>query len=316
MQRWLALVFGCLLTLGLATSVFAQAAPEVGDERTINNAEGETLGLVTIQEVVDPFDDYVDGSAPEDGMRYVLLQVAFEATGDSVFDAQPNAIMVRDAEGVLWRPTNVRRDDPSLPDLQAQPLSPGNRVSGAVVYEVPENAELTQVLYRPDSSRIVTLAGLVDAMADFPVVGDEATHTRLGEEDAAVTISVLDIEDPFEDQADGNDPEEGMRYVTLTISLEATGSAVFAASPRDVVLRDTDGFLWTPTNINRGEDVAQPNLEDQPLAPGNRISGVLSYQIPEDTVIDRVLFMASNDQVFVLADVSQGGGVNAEATPA
>lgn len=315
MQRWLALVFSCLLTLGLATGVFAQAAHEIGDERTINNAEGETLGLVTIQEVVDPFDDYVDGSAPEDGMCYVLLQVAFEATGESVFDAQPNAIIVRDDEGVLWRPTNVRRDDPSLPDLQGQPLSPGNRVSGAVVYQVPEDAELTHVLYRPDSSRILTLADLVDATADLPITGDEVTHTRLGEEDAAVTLSVLDIEDPFEDQADGYDPEEGMRYVTLTISLEATGNAVFDANPRDIVLRDTDGFLWMPSNINRGENLTQPNLEDQPLAPGNRISGVLGYQVPEDTEIDRVLFMASNDQVFVLADVTQGAGVNAEATP-
>jgi hypothetical protein len=316
MQRWFVLVLALTLTIGIAGGGFAQGAPVTGDERTINTLEGDTLGLITVEDVQDPFEDYVDGSAPDDDMRYVLLRVAFDATGEEIFDAQPNAIMVRDSDGVLWRPTNVRRDDPSLPDLQSQPLSPGNRVSGAVIFEVPEEAELSHVVYRPESSRILTLADLVEATAGLPGVGDEVTYSRLDNEGAAATISVMDFEDPFEGQADGSEPEDGMRYVTVTVSIEATGTEVFEANPREILLRDTNGFLWAPVNINRGEDVSQPNLDPQPLAPGNRISGVLGYAVPEDTVVDRVLFFASNDQVFVLADVQGGsGGVNAEATP-
>ena len=316
MQRWFALMLGCVLAVGVAVGGLAQEGPGAGDERTISDAEGETLGVVTVEEVQDPFEDYVDGSAPEDGMRYVLLRIAFEATGEAIFDAQPSAILVRDGDGVLWRPTNVQRDDAALPDLQGQPLSPGNRVSGAVTFEVPEASELTHVLYRPDSRRLVTLADLRGGTAADAGPGDEVSYASLDNEGSAAIFSVIDVEDPFKDQVDGSDPEEGMRYVTVTVSVEASGDTVFATRPNEIMLRDTEGFLWTYVNINRGEELEQPNFDGQPLAPGNRISGVLGFQIPEDAEVDQVLFLPSNDQMIILANLRGGSdGVNAEATP-
>lgn len=315
--RWFALFLGCLLSASFIMTGLAQGTPAAGDERTVIDAEGTTLGVVTVEEAQDPFDGYVEGAEPEDGMRYVLLQVAFEATGEAIFDAQPSSVLIQDADGMLWRPANVRRDDAALPDLQSQSLSSGNRISGAITYAIPEDAGLAQVVYRPDSRRLLVLADLRDGGAADPATGDEVAYSSIQNTSAEATFNVMDVTDPLDHYAEGSDPDEGMRYVAVTVSIEATGGAIFSVQPNQMVLRDRDGFIWTPVNINRGEDLEQPNLEGQPLAPGNIISGVLGYEIPADTEVASVLLLPSNDQVITLASlVESSGGVNAEATPA
>lgn len=316
MGRTVALLLGLLLSVSVVLAGVAQGTPAVGDERAFSDAEGETLGIITVEEVQDPFDDYAEGAEPDDDIRYVLLRMAFEATGESIFDAQPNAVLLQDADGVLWRPTNVRRNDATLPDLQSQPLSSGNRVSGAITFEIPDAAELAQVLYRPDSRRLIVQADLREGTDLDPGPGDEVTYASLENVSSAAVITVTEVENPFEDYAEGNDPEADTQYVAVTIRFESIGESVFEMNPNQIVLRDSQGFLWTPVNIRRGEDLTQPNLEGQPLAPGNIISGVVGFQIPSEAEISDLLLQPSNDQVITLARFqADAGGVNAQATP-
>lgn len=266
-----------LVMIGVSHGVLAQT-PEASPEAVvITSPEGEELGEITVEQVEDPFMGFTEGYGPEEGGRLLLLTVAFEATGTATFDANPSSFVLRDEDGAHWGTTSIYRDEAVPPDLQSQSLSPGNRISGVVGFQVPADSEVTDVYYQPESSRLIHVVALQSSPG--PALGDEATYTSLQTDGAEGTVTVDNLEDPFEGFAEGYDPPEDTRYVVMTVSIESTGSAVLDADPYDLILRDRDGFLWSPASVNR-EDGALPDLQSQLMAPGNRISGVVTFQIP------------------------------------
>jgi hypothetical protein len=122
--------------------------------------------------VTDPFTD--SGSPPAEGMRFVGLQAIVENTGATPFDANPSELYLRSATGGLYYPTGISRTDPTIPDLQSQPLSPGDRVSGFVGFSVPADATLVAVDLWPDSGRRARLADLTGG-GPAPTVGPVVT---------------------------------------------------------------------------------------------------------------------------------------------
>jgi hypothetical protein len=145
----------------------AADAPVVGTEVTYVDAENVERGVVAVLEVVDPFTDFPEGYEPEAGTRYVVVSLSFEATGEGSFDADPNDLVVRDADGFLWSTASVNRgSEPDMPDAQSQTLASGNKISGAIGFIVPADTPLTQIYYQPESGRLILLAELDAPEAD------------------------------------------------------------------------------------------------------------------------------------------------------
>lgn len=137
------------------------AAPGVGDEVTYTDAEGTEHGIVSVMEVIDPFTDFDEGYEPEEGARYVVIHISFEATGEGPFAADPGDLLIRDGDGYLWSWASVNRGaEPSMPEAQSQNMSPGNKISGAVGFIVPEDTPLAQIYYQPESGHLILLADL------------------------------------------------------------------------------------------------------------------------------------------------------------
>lgn len=99
-------------------------------------------------------------STPAEGMRVVGLQAVIENIGPSVFDANPSELYLRGADGALYYLTGFSREPSTLPDLQAQLLAPGDKVSGFVGYSVPADEAIVAVDLWPDSGRRATLVAV------------------------------------------------------------------------------------------------------------------------------------------------------------
>ena len=282
-----------------------------GDEVLYLDAEGEERGLITVAEIADPFAEFDPASPPEAGSRYVLLTVAFENTGGQPLEADPNDLLLRGVNGSLWTPTTVPRpDDVAIPELQNQQMAPGNRVSGVVGFVVPEEVELDQVFYQPESGRLILLADILPGPG--PALGSEVFY--VDPEGGRGLVVATEIFDPFEEFEPSQPPEAGSRYVLLNVAFENIGEQPFQADPYDLLLRDADGFLWAPTTVPRPADVAVPDLESQTMAPGNRVSGVVGFVVPEDAELAGVHYQPESGVLILLADLLAGAG--AAATPA
>ena len=296
-----------LIMAGLPLHATAQTPEDLQLSGTVTDADGEELGVITVLEAEDEFDGYAPGWEPAEEIRYVVLTVSFEATGDLPFDANPSQLVLRAVDGFHWAPYQFVRVEENPPQLQAQTMSPGNRISGVVGFRVPVGVDLDSVYYQPEGSRLILLARLSHEPQQAPVLDDEVPYSSVSVEGASGIVIVSDLEDPFEDMPEGAAPSEGGRYLIVTVSFESTGDAPFDASPNSLLLRDTDGNLWSYTSVPR-EDPTLPELQSQTLSPGNRISGVVGFQVPEDAELSELFWQSESGRLIRLVDFQASVG--------
>ena len=80
-------------------------------------------------------------------------------------------IALQDDAGFVWTPASmVLAEDALIPELSSQTLGPGSRVTGVVGFLVPEERAPAQVLYQPESSRLIPLLNLTGE--EPPALGD------------------------------------------------------------------------------------------------------------------------------------------------
>jgi hypothetical protein len=293
--------------VGMPMSARAQTPVALPASGVVTDVEGEELGTITVEEVEDDFEGYAAGWEPAEDARYVLLTAVFEATGELPFDANPGRLVLRAADGFHWLPYHIAREEENPPELQAQTMSPGNRISGVVGFQVPAGVELDSVYYQPESTRLILIAQLSEDAEPGPALEDEVQYSSVTVEGAEGIVIVSDLEDPFEGLPEGAVPAEDARYLIMSVSFEATGDQPFDAAPSQLLLRDTDGFLWAYTSVPR-EDATMPELQSQTLSPGNRISGIVGFQIPEDAELAELFWQPESGRLIRLVDFQAEGG--------
>lgn len=154
------------------TPAAAESTPEVA----YDDADGNELALLAVEEVVDPVDEAPAGATPDDDERYALLALVVENTGEEDLPLDPATFLLRDDDGFLYGA------DPDLQDaLQAAAatpeataaaaetpfadgdLAPGEERAGLIGFAIREDAELAQVLFVPETGRLLILADLDEA---------------------------------------------------------------------------------------------------------------------------------------------------------
>jgi hypothetical protein len=195
-----------------------------------------------------------------------------------------------------WVP---RPADSVVPDLQSQTLAPFDRVSGVIPYVVPVEAEVAGIVYRGGGRLMpITEMGASSSVA----VGEprslaDAAGTTLG------SLTVRSVQDPFTDHDPNGPPAEGMRYVVLDAAFEAAEDQPLQASPGNVGLVAADGRLFWPAWVPRPQPFVLQNLESQPLSPGDRVSGVIGFAVPQDVVLDSVVYNPESNRFVALVDL-------------
>jgi hypothetical protein len=303
-------ILGVLLALSLLVS--ASLAPRAGVAAQdaagvavpIVNDEGTTVGSIAVNEVIDPFTAFNPDYPPEAGSRFVVANVAFDADAGERFDILPWTVVLQDADGFLWNQASlILPEDALIPLLAGQTLAPGSRVTGLVGFLVPEGSEPARILYQPVSNQFLVLADLIDAPA--PALGQavEIPDSMGG----TGIVSVAEIVDPFEGFDPTYPPPAGTRFVLVTLTYENPGEGRFFVEPFGLLLRDANGTLWSPTSIFRpAEEILIPDMRSGQLAPGDRISGVVGFAVPEGIDLVGLYLSPVSQQLLQLADFQNG----------
>ncbi len=122
--------------------------PLVGTEVRYLDDEGDEIAVVTVLDVADPFDDFSQFFTPEEDARYVAVEVEARSTSDKV-EVEPYSFRLQTANGFAYTPGYVGRpeggEDP--PELESIEVEEGDESSGVVFCAVPEDAELTRILW-------------------------------------------------------------------------------------------------------------------------------------------------------------------------
>ena len=302
----LAAALACNLTPLLAPApVAAQASPRVGDAVPVTDDQGTVVGSITVTDVSDPFTDVNPDYPAEAGSRYIAATVAFDANAGKRFDITPWTIVLQDDAGFLWNQVSLALpDDALIPPLPSQTLAPGSRVTGLVGFVVPEDRSPARIFFQPQSSRVVPLAELSEAPA--PRLGATVALPDSNGDVGSVTVS--NVVDPFEGVEEGQTPPEGTRFVQVTLVYENTSDGRFFIEPYGLLLRDANGDLWNSTSVSRpDESEIVPDLTSAQLAPGDRLSGVITFAVPVGTGVTGIYDSPVSGQFLQLAALPAGG---------
>jgi len=277
------------------------AAQDEGVAVPVTDEEGAAVGSITVTEVIDPFTDFDPVYPPEEGGRYVAVNVAFDADAGNRFDISPYTIVLQDDAGFLWNQASVALpEDALIPELSSQTLGPGSRVTGVVGFVVPEGRTPARVLYQPDSSRLIPLLNLTEGAAPAP--GDVVSI--VDSKGGAGSVTVTEVVDPFEDVDPSQEQPEGGRFVMVALVYENTSDGRFFVEPYGLLLRDANGNLSRATSVTRPEESELvPDMTSAQLAPGDRLSGAVVFVVPQGTGLSGVYTSPVSGQLLQLADL-------------
>jgi hypothetical protein len=158
------------------------------------------------------------------------------------------------------------------------------------------------------------------ASVNGPDQGEPASVVNFDGDELA-TITVTDLQDPFEEHSEFSEPEEGTRFVMAQLEVENTGERPFEFSEYDVYVRDTLGRTYGSTYVSPEEDFEEENppLEGSNMGSGDSISGALYFVVFEDAELSDVLYQSTGNDTSVLisiADLNEseaGGGDDTDA---
>lgn len=294
-----------VVSIGIAplapnAGVLAQGLGGLGTPLAVTNDDGTTVGSVTVTEVIDPFTDFNPDYPPEAGSRFVVAIVAFDADAGQRFDIQPWTIVLQDDAGFLWNEASlVLPDDALIPELSSQTLSPGSRITGALGFVMPEDRVPARILYQPVSSRVMLVAELTNTPA--PAAGDVVSIPDSLGGMGAVTVTSLN--DPQEDLDPSQATPEGTRFVQVMLTYENTSDGLFVIEPYGLLLRDANGDLWYSSYVTRvPEQTIIPDLTGAQLAPGDRLSGAVSFAVPVGVDVTGLYLSPVSGQLLQLAE--------------
>ena len=289
------------LLVGATPVVLAQDA--AGPEVPFVDEEGVAHGTVQVAELDDPFQDFDPARPAAAGQRYLGAIAVFTAAADQTFDTNPYYVIARDTNGYLYNPSYVARPaDVIVPDLQAQTLAPGNRISGFLGYVLPADVVLQDILYLPSTYRSLPLVDIANVSG--PPIGSPVPFTATDGSQATLT---LQLTDPVTGTT--NAPAEGMRFVGLDVLAENTGATVYDLVPTELYLRTATGDLFYPAGVYREDVTTLPDLAAQPMAPGDRISGFVGYQIPADATVVAIDYWPESGRRATIGDLVGDGPV-------
>ncbi len=224
MRRAMLIIAVMMALVGLAGNgkVVAQeggfGANPIGEPVPIYNVDGDEVAQVTVDEVIDPFEDYEDFGAPAEGERFVLAAITVENTGERPYEFAQFDFYLLDSFGRAAFANFVSRTADSIveyPDLESSNMNPGETVSGAVLYVVADDAELTQLYYSffGDIPQLYALADLSggtggssagdedDQAEETPDATDEEESDNTDADDTDDETPVADDEDDADDDS-------------------------------------------------------------------------------------------------------------------
>jgi hypothetical protein len=141
------------------------------------------------------------------------------------------------------------------------------------------------------------------AAQQSPAIGD-AIPVANQDGTAVGSITVTEITDPFTDFNPDYPPEDGSRYVVASVAFDSDAGQRFDIAPYTIVLQDDAGFLWNQSSLTLPDEALVPELSNQTLAPGSRVTGLVGFVVPNDRAPARVFYQPESSRVVPLAELT------------
>jgi len=215
------------------------------------------------------------------GEKLIAVQVIISNLSGDMLSVNPLSATLVDTEGFTYQ-TELGGVDDQIPTLD---LNAGERVKGAIAFEIPDNASPASIKYAIETfgSRFLQ-ASLIPAPDNHIAVSEPASTPAnplpgLGEvvENFGYSLSATAVENPATPGILYT-PRQGYKLVAIEIILgNASGSQSLSVNPLYAYLVDDDGFVYSTELGGRENQVATGQL-----SIGEKVRGWVAFEIPDN----------------------------------
>jgi archaellum component FlaG (FlaF/FlaG flagellin family) len=300
MRKAFSMVMALLLVAGFAAgfqtpATVAQNAPALVSQ--ITDSSGTAIAEISVDSLANPFEDYDDFSSPQRGFDFVLLTVTITNVGELPYAPQASSFFLVDSDGFMVTPGYLSFEEGvAAPQLTGDPIEPGDSVTGTIPFEVLSGSEIAAIVYQPSFDRYSILAASVDA----PELGTAVDI--VGEEGGVVgSVTVDEFVDPLQDVDPSYQAQRGYHHAGAVITIENTGDRPLSVDPSTIQIIDADGYALYSSGVYRGEEAETPNLDYVDLAPGDTVTGMVTFELFNDAAPGWLVYTSGSTQLTFLA---------------
>ncbi len=302
MRKAFSMLMALLLVAGFVAGFQSPAAVAQDDSGSgpaseITDSSGNVIAELSVDSLAYPFEDYDEFTEPQRGFDFVLLTVTFTNVGDQPYAPQAFSFYLVDSDGFLVSPGYVSYEEGvAEPPLAGDAIEPGDSVSGAIPFEVLSGSEIAAIIYQPTFDRFTILAASIEA----PEMGSAAD--LIGEEGGVIgSLTVDEFVDPLEDVDPSYQAQRGYHHAGAIVTIENTGDRLLSVDPYALQIIDADGYVLSSSGVFRGEEVEVPNLEYVDLASGDSVTGMVPFELFNESAPAWMAYISGGSQVTFLA---------------
>lgn len=294
-----------------ASPVAGGAGPQVGDAVVLFTNSGKEQAQIAVTQIVDPFEE-VESEAQR-GFHYVMAEVVVENLSDAPYDFNPYVVSLLDAEGFIYTVTYATRSSEAmeeLPDFQPGTIEPGETASGALFFEVIDDASVDLVVV---SDGYQQFAIVVDQRSEIPSDGEEVPIYDSNADEIG-TISVDQIVTGLEETDQNITVERGQTVIAVVITVTNAGDAPLVSPAGGMRVVDEFGVVSYSSYAYRGdESLAQlPDFPTDDIAPGDSATGAVIFTLPSDAIVTYVLYQADYTRLTIAGQPGEGSVVSGD----
>lgn len=152
--------------------------------------------------------------------------------------------------------------------------NPGDKVSGLLVFEVPQNATPANLVYND--------CGLQATVTPESVI--------VKSEPVKVQVSAVSVTVP--QQIGTYAPMAGYKFVGVNATIKNIADDKGYASTNSFQLRDTVGNIYTPVMATYSSLIN--GFKSGPTQPGDIVSGIIIYEVPQDATLKSITYNDPN----------------------
>lgn len=317
-------LLGIVLALGLiVTSLPAVAAqdadvptlPGFGDAITWTDESGNAIATVTVHGVDRDFRDYEEGWDPAFGYVYTLVDVSVVNDSEKAIILEAYPFLLIDDHGNRYNRLNLNSAGVETFDDDLA-LAPGESAEFSLAYAVPAHASVSLFAWNPESEQMHYVALSTDVNENSAIVwGVESTSVFTDDfGNPVATFQVTDINEDWTDYDDSSAPEDGGRYMAVTVAISNQTDRPVEVRHYDFKLANADGSQTQVTRVSVKDEADAPFRDRVQLQAGETTEVTMVFAVPAGTtpiaVIWALDYAKTNMVIIAQAPVSP-----AEATP-
>ena len=225
---------------------------------------------------------------PQKGKTFVAVDVLLVNQGDVPISVAPLLQMsLKDSTDQRYVP-DLAAGVAAGADAPQGELAPGERVRGKVGFQVAEKATGRVFVFDAEifrTGKVFVELGAEPVSVEPPaeLAGEQAQEEfKIGDEVQIGDFTLVVNTASYPSGTQYNRPQSGKHFVVVDLTLENTGAtAVTISAPMQMYLKDSTGQKYAlDLSAQIASGGATPEGE---LAPGEKLRGLIGYQVPQDS---------------------------------